>query len=90
LGNRQIGIGPTIRAALCADFRGVYSGAMELVLPILVAIGMLATLGTLLLGIVTMAKGGNPQRSNRFMRYRIWLQGGTLLLFVIFMMLYRR
>ena len=63
---------------------------MQFVLPIMVVIAMLATLGTLLLGIISMAKGGNPQLSNKLMRSRVWLQGAALLLFFIFMMLYRR
>jgi hypothetical protein len=63
---------------------------MQFVLPVLVVIAMLATLGTLLFGILNMAKGGNPQRSNKLMRMRVLLQGAALLLFVIFMMLYRR
>lgn len=63
---------------------------MQYVLPVMVVIAMLATLGTLLIGIINMAKGGSPQRSNKLMRSRVWLQGAALLLFVIFMMLYRR
>ncbi len=63
---------------------------MEYALPIFVVIAMLATLGTLLLGIINMAKGGNPQLSNKLMRSRILLQGAALLLFVIFMLAYRR
>ena len=55
----------------------------------MVVIAMLATLGTLLLGIISMAKGGNPQRSNKLMRSRVLLQGAALFLFVIFMLLYR-
>ena len=62
---------------------------MEYALPILVVIAMLATLGTLLFGIFNMAKGGNPQLSNKLMRSRILLQGAALLLFVIFMLAYR-
>lgn len=63
---------------------------MEAVLPILVVIAMLATLGVLLFGVVNMAKGGNPQRSNKLMQLRVWMQGAALLLFVIFMLLYHR
>ncbi len=63
---------------------------MQYVLPVMVVIAMLATLGTLLLGIISMAKGGNPQLSNKLMRSRVWLQGAALLLFVIFMLAYRR
>jgi uncharacterized BrkB/YihY/UPF0761 family membrane protein len=62
---------------------------MRFILPAMVVIAMLATLGTLLFGLVVMAKGGNPQLSNKLMRSRVLLQGVALLLFVIFMMLYR-
>jgi hypothetical protein len=62
---------------------------MEYVLPIMVVLAMLATLGTLLFGIINMAKGGNPQRSNKLMRSRVLIQGAALLLFVIFMLAYR-
>jgi uncharacterized BrkB/YihY/UPF0761 family membrane protein len=61
---------------------------MEFFLPILVVVAMLATLGVLLVGVVNMAKGGNPQRSNKLMQLRVWMQGIALLLFVIFMLLY--
>ena len=44
-----------------------YIERMQYVLPALVVIAMLATLGTLFLGIISMAKGGNPQRSNKLM-----------------------
>lgn len=63
---------------------------MEAVLPILVVLAMLATLGVLLFGVVNMAKGGNPRRSNKLMQLRVWMQGAALLLFVIFMLLYHR
>ena len=63
---------------------------MEYVLPILVVIAMLATLGMLALGVISMARGGDPRRSNRFMQSRVLLQGLALLLFFIFMMLFRR
>ena len=66
-----------------------YIKPMQYALPALVVIAMLATLGTLLLGIISMAKGGNPERSNKLMRSRVLLQGAALLLFVIFMLLYR-
>jgi ABC-type Na+ efflux pump permease subunit len=66
-----------------------YIETMQYVLPALVVIAMLATLGTLFLGIISMAKGGNPQRSNKLMRSRVLLQGAALILFVIFMLIYR-
>jgi hypothetical protein len=63
---------------------------MQIVLPILVVLAMLAVLASLFGGIINMAMGGDPKRSNMFMRYRVWFQGLALLLFVVFMMLYRR
>jgi hypothetical protein len=66
-----------------------YIEVMQYVLPALVVVAMLATLGTLFLGIISMAKGGNPQRSNKLMRSRVMLQGAALILFVIFMLIYR-
>src|ERR1700689_3539079 len=75
----------------CPSGRGaLYSGYMEIVLPILVVLAMLAVLASLFGGIINMAIGGDPKRSNMFMRYRVWLQGLALLLFAVFMMLYRR
>ncbi|MGH6983807.1 MAG: twin transmembrane helix small protein [Stellaceae bacterium] len=63
---------------------------MQIVLPVLVVIAMLATLGTLLVGVFWMARGGDPKRANAIMRYRVLFQGAALVLFFIFMMLYRR
>ena len=63
---------------------------MEFVLPVLVVVAMLLTLGTLGLGLASMIKGGNPRRSNKLMQMRVWFQGIAILLFLIFMMLYRR
>jgi hypothetical protein len=50
---------------------------------------MFATVGVLLFGVFNMAKGGNPQRSNKLMQMRVIIQGVALLLFVIFMLIYR-
>ncbi len=63
---------------------------MQYAFPIVILLAMLAVLGTLLLGVINMARGGNPRRSNRLMQQRVLLQGLALLLFVIFMLLYRR
>jgi type II secretory pathway pseudopilin PulG len=63
---------------------------MEYVLPILVVLAMLGALGALILGVFQMAKGGNPRRSNKIMQSRVLLQGLALLLFAIFMLLFRR
>jgi ABC-type Na+ efflux pump permease subunit len=63
---------------------------MEYVLPVLIVIAMLAVLGTLALGVISMVRGGDPRRSNKLMQSRVLLQGVALLLFAIFMMMYRR
>lgn len=67
-----------------------YTETMEKVLPVLVVLAMLATVGVLLMGIINMAKGGSPQRANKLMQTRVLMQGLALLLFVIFMLLYHR
>ena len=63
---------------------------MQYALPILMVICMLGALGALLLGVINMARGNNPQRSNKLMRSRVLFQGLALLLFVVFMLLFRR
>jgi len=63
---------------------------MEYVLPILVVLAMLGALGSLAVGVFTMAKGGDPRRQNKLMQMRVVFQGVALLLFALFMMLYRR
>ena len=56
--------------------------------PILI-VAMLATLGVLFFGIITMARGGdfNLKYGNKIMRTRIVLQGVALLIFAIIMVL---
>jgi len=63
---------------------------MEYAFPILVLLAMLGVLGVLGLGIINMARGKNPQRSQKLMQWRVVLQGVALLLFAIFMMLFHR
>jgi ABC-type Na+ efflux pump permease subunit len=63
---------------------------MQYVFPILVVLAMLGALGALALGLANMAKGNNPQRSQKLMQTRVLLQGLALLLFALFMMLFRR
>jgi len=48
-------------------------------------IGMLATLGVLATGIISMARGGafNDRWGNRLMRYRIVAQGFALAMFAV-------
>ena len=67
-----------------------YVDSMKTVLIILVVLLMLATLGVLVAGLVGMVRGGSdPRRSNKLMQYRVLLQAGTLLLFVILLGLLR-
>jgi hypothetical protein len=63
---------------------------MQYVLPILVVLAMLCALGALGLGVVNMARGNNPRRSNKLMQSRVLFQAIALLLFAIFMLLFRR
>ncbi|WP_158745924.1 twin transmembrane helix small protein [Acidisphaera sp. L21] len=57
---------------------------MKIVLTVLVIGLMLATLGVLFAGLLGLARGGgDPARSNRLMRWRVLLQAGTLLLFML-------
>ena len=64
--------------------------AMKTVLVILVGLMMLGTLGVLLAGLLGLARGGgDPHRSNVLMRWRVFLQAGALLLFVILLSLLR-
>ncbi len=46
---------------------------------------MLATLGVLLAGVVGLARGGDPVRSNQLMRWRVLFQAAALLLFIVVM-----
>jgi hypothetical protein len=62
---------------------------MQYVFPILIVLAMLGVLGTLALGLINMARGTDPRRSNRLMQSRVLLQGLALLLFALFMMLFR-
>lgn len=57
----------------------------------LMIVAMVATLGVLLLGLFSMARGGefNRRNSNRFMRWRVVLQGAAILLFLILVLVMR-
>jgi hypothetical protein len=62
---------------------------MEYVLPVLFVIALLGVLGALAYGVFSMARGADPRRQNKIMQSRVVLQGIALLIFAIFMMLYR-
>ncbi len=64
---------------------------MESLFPVVIAAAMVAALGALLIGVVSMAKGGefNRKYGNKLMRARVALQGLAILLFIVFMLAYR-
>jgi hypothetical protein len=53
---------------------------------------MIATLAVLFMGLFSMARGGefDKRNANRFMRWRVIMQGIAILLFIIFMMTWHR
>ncbi|MDK9697405.1 MAG: twin transmembrane helix small protein [Siculibacillus sp.] len=53
------------------------------------ALVMIAVLAILGLGVLNMARGGSPQRSQRLMRWRVGLQAFALLLVVAILWLGR-
>jgi len=58
---------------------------MKIFLTVLVVLSMLATFATMFAGVLGVGKEGGGGRSNRMMRYRVLLQGLTLVLFVLLM-----
>ena len=56
---------------------------------VLVGIALLAVLGVLFMGIFNMARGGDPARSNKLMRYRVLLQAGAIGLFALALLLWK-
>jgi hypothetical protein len=58
-------------------------------LSVLLALVMIAGLGVLLAGVVGLARGDDPRRSNRLMRWRVILQGVALLLLLVLLELWR-
>ena len=66
-----------------------YIANMSYAFPILVLLAMLGALGALALGVINMAKGGDPRRSNKLMQSRVILQALALALFALFMLLFR-
>ena len=64
---------------------------MESLFPIVIVAAMIAAVGALLLGVFSMAKGGefNKKYGNRLMRARVVLQGLAIVLFIVFMLIYR-
>ena len=70
---------------------GLYLGPMERLFPVVIVAAMIAAVGALLMGLLSMAKGGefNRKYGNKLMRTRVALQGLAILLFIVFMLAYR-
>ena len=62
---------------------------MIIVVGILTGIGLLLTLVTLFMGMLGLASGRDGIASNNLMRWRVTLQGATLLLFALLVWLLR-
>jgi hypothetical protein len=63
---------------------------MKTALTILVGLCMLATLGIMLAGMLGLVRSdGNASRSNTLMRWRVVLQGVTLALFAVLLLVMR-
>jgi hypothetical protein len=63
---------------------------MKTALTILVGLCMLATLGVMLAGMLGLVRSdGNASRSNTLMRWRVVLQGVTLALFAVLLLVMR-
>jgi uncharacterized membrane protein len=67
----------------------VYRLLMHTFASIAIGLLMFATVGVLFAGMIGMVRGNSGATSNKLMRYRVLLQGATLLLLVIFMSLLR-
>ena len=62
---------------------------MHMFLNILVGLALLSVLGVLAAGMIGLARGSDPRRSNKLMQWRVALQGGALLLILLLMSLLR-
>ena len=67
----------------------MYGRPMHTFASIAIGLLMLATVGVLFAGMIGMVRGQSGAASNRLMRYRVLLQGATLLLLMLFMSILR-
>src|SRR5271165_3165239 len=67
----------------------LYNRSMHTFASIAIGLLMFATIAVLFAGLIGMVRGQSGAASNKLMRYRVLLQGATLLLLVIFMSLLR-
>lgn len=64
---------------------------MRVLLTFMMVFAMIGTVGVLAAGVVGFVRGGgDPQRSNRLMRWRVILQATAILLFVLLLTIFRR
>jgi hypothetical protein len=63
---------------------------MGVLLYIIVVVFALGALGVLLLGLISLARGGDPRRSNKLMQYRVLFQGLAILAFIILALAFKR
>jgi NADH:ubiquinone oxidoreductase subunit 6 (subunit J) len=76
-----------VLAGVCGE---AHIETMTSFVTILLVLVLAGVLGVLLVGVVTMLRGGNPRRSNKLMQARVIMQGLALLLLAILMLLGRR
>lgn len=83
----RLASGP-IRITLARANAHGYHQVMTNIFFILLIVFLVLTVGTLLVGVFAMGKGGdfNKKNSNKLMRYRILFQAGAVLSFVLFWM----
>jgi hypothetical protein len=62
---------------------------MQTLVTVLLILTMLGTLGVLFAGMLGLARGQDGARSNTLMRWRVWLQGLALGLFVLLLLISR-
>ncbi len=67
------------------------SRCMRPLLTLLMVFAMIGVLGVLGAGVLGFVRGGgDPQRSNQLMRWRVILQALAILLFVLLLTVFRR
>jgi hypothetical protein len=60
---------------------------MRVFLTVILVFAMVGVLIALVIGVATMLKGGNPQRSNKMMQLRVVFQAVALLVLAMLMMM---
>ena len=84
------GLRGACETGLCETGRAPNVRTMTGFLIVLMVLAMAGTLGVLFAGMLGLARGGDPRRSNRLMQWRVILQAAALLLFLGVLSLLRR